>query len=219
MGKAELDILLSRMPEIADAVNAFTSEAIQREVFTALIAAYSGTSPSPASSSSASESEPTKSKATPEASVTSESQSDSGASQTAKQTKQRKPSNGGNSIGFRFNRDLDLRPEGKQSMADFVAEKAPSSNEDKYALAVYYLEHILEVSAVTPDLVGSVFRLVQGWREPTDVKAGLRVTSNRKGTIVTADMDNIRTTAQGRNFVEHDLPRPEKLKKSEKAAK
>lgn len=219
MGKAELDVLLDSMPDIAKAVNAFRSEAIQREVFNALITAYSGASPSPKSPSSTPENGPTKSRAIPESVAKTESQSESGSPQTTKQPKPKKPNSGGGQTGFKFIRDLDLRPEGKQSMADFVAEKKPSSNEDKYAVAVYYLEHILEVPAVTPDLVGSVFRLVQGWREPTDVRAGLRVTSNRKGTIVTADMDNIRTTPQGRNFVEHDLPRAERVKKAEKAAK
>jgi DNA-binding PadR family transcriptional regulator len=106
----------------------------------------------------------------------------------------------------KINRDLNLRPTGKQSFAEFIADKQPSSNQDKFAVAVYYLEQILELPAVALSQVRTVFRLTENWREPANIDTALRVTAVRKATIDTSDMDNIRTTAQGRNFVEHDLP-------------
>jgi hypothetical protein len=51
------------------------------------------------------------------------------------------------------------------------------------------------------------------WREPSDLLAALRVTASRKGTIDTTNVDDLRTTPRGRDFVEHDLPAPEKSKK------
>ena len=46
MSQEDLDALLSRMADIAEAVNKFTSETIQQEAFKALIDAYGGSSPS-----------------------------------------------------------------------------------------------------------------------------------------------------------------------------
>jgi hypothetical protein len=105
-----------------------------------------------------------------------------------------------------FKKDIDLRPVGKMSFAEFVAEKRPKSNEDKYAVAVYYLSEIAERPAVSVDDIGSVFRLTQDWREPKALDAGLRMASSRQGTLETSDRANIYLTPHGRNHVEHDLP-------------
>jgi hypothetical protein len=48
MAQGELDALLGRMGAIAEAVNAFSSEAVQHEAFSALIAAFHGKRHSPA---------------------------------------------------------------------------------------------------------------------------------------------------------------------------
>jgi hypothetical protein len=45
MAESELDALLARMPDIALAVNSFTSEAVQQTALAALIAAFSGNTP------------------------------------------------------------------------------------------------------------------------------------------------------------------------------
>jgi hypothetical protein len=42
MAQEDLDALLSRMDAIAKAVNAFTSETVQQEAFSALVAAFEG---------------------------------------------------------------------------------------------------------------------------------------------------------------------------------
>ncbi|RUX73898.1 hypothetical protein EN925_15050 [Mesorhizobium sp. M7A.F.Ca.US.006.04.2.1] len=47
MAETELDSLLERMPEIAKAVNSFTSEVVQQTAFEALIAAFTGNDPKP----------------------------------------------------------------------------------------------------------------------------------------------------------------------------
>jgi hypothetical protein len=110
-------------------------------------------------------------------------------------------------------KDLDLNPNNKQSFDDFIKEKEPKSNEDKYPAVTYYLSEILEVGKVTIDHIGTVFRLTKSWKEPTDLAAGLRVASSRKGTIDTSSYDDIKVTPAGRNFVEHDLPATKKSKK------
>jgi hypothetical protein len=42
MSKEDLDALLESMPKIAEAVNAFSSEAVRQEAFKAMVAAFSG---------------------------------------------------------------------------------------------------------------------------------------------------------------------------------
>ncbi|RUU52517.1 hypothetical protein [Mesorhizobium sp. M2C.T.Ca.TU.002.02.1.1] len=212
MGEAELDSLLARMPKIAAAVNEFKSEAIQQSAFNALLAAYGFKVAQTTLANAAQAPEITEGQeAEPAARTTIEGvKSKNPASPKPRQKK----SSSASGQSFRFLRELDLRPEGKKSIFEFVADKAPQSNEDRFAVAVYYLEQILELSGVTADHVGTAFRMIPEWREPSDVKASLRVTSSRKGTIITTDMDNIRMTPHGRNFVEHDLPPPAKAVKS-----
>ncbi|RWA71907.1 hypothetical protein [Mesorhizobium sp.] len=209
MGEAELDSLLARMPKIAAAVNEFKSEAIQQSVFNALLAAYGFKVAQATLASAAQEPDPLQGReAEPATKV-----ADEGAKQkVSAPAKQKRSNGGGTTTGFKFDRDLNLRPEGKQSFAEFAAQKSPASNEDKVAVAVYYLEHVLEVPTVTSDLVATVFRIAEGWRESKNIRSLLRNTSGRKGTITTTDLDDIHTTAHGRNFVEHDLPIAAKAK-------
>jgi hypothetical protein len=191
MTEAEFVVYLKRMGEIATVVNSFTSEAVQKDVFAALVASLNDDSVEAPSFDRGKSDHP--------------STVDDGKAAkkviTRKREKSATPKSGGS-----IDRGLNLRPTGKQSLADFVALKGPSSNQDKFAVVVYYLEQILELPAISAVHVRTVFRLAEGWREPADVVTALSVTAVRKATIDTSDMENIKTTAQGRNFVEHDLP-------------
>lgn len=201
MNEQKLDALLKRMPDIASAVNSFQSEAIQHEAFLALIEAYAGSPPRAARA-------PVEEAEAPDTGESSGDGSETPKSTTRGRKQVRKQ--GGSKEGFKFARDLDLRPQGKTSFTDFIADKQPRSNEDKYAVTVYWLKEVLQLPAVSADHVGTVFRLIQGWRESKDVRAALRVTATRKGTIDTANPEDIRVTPHGRNFVDHDLPHTKK---------
>jgi hypothetical protein len=203
MAQEELDELLSRMPVIAAAVNAFTSEAVQHEAFSALIVAFEGRRDSGTSGPAtvATDAHETRSgeirgTATP---LTAK------APKTEKSKKQRKLWKGSDGE-WRVVKDLDIYGNGRKSFEDFIAEKRPSSNEDRYVVVVYYLSEILGVSAVSIHQVGTVFRLTKAWKEPTNVAGGLSVAASRKGTLDTKDYEDIKITPAGRNFVEHDLP-------------
>jgi hypothetical protein len=179
------------MGAIADAVNAFKSDAVQQAAFSALIDAAVGTG---AKSNS-----------------TAENGEDGFEASQPKSTRNAK---GKGSIKkgaiprgqWTFNRSLNLRPTGKKPFVDFVEEKQPKSNEDRYALAVYYLSEIAAHTTVTISDIGSVFRLMPSWREPKQLDAGLRMASSRKGTLDTSNLEDIKLTPHGRNYVEHDLP-------------
>ena len=193
MSDQNFESLLKRMADIAPAVNAFTSEAVQKEAFTALLGALGGDRSYIGSA--------TVGDAAPEVG---RSNAGNGAAPRARLKRQRAPRSRSD---VRVIKDLNLRPDGKPSFSDFATQKAPKTNEEKYAVAVYYLEQILGLSAVTDAHVSTVFRLTDGWREPKDVAAGLRKTAERKATIDTSDLDAIKTTPHGRNLVQHDLPR------------
>jgi len=198
MTDQEFEAVLKRMPRIAEAVNAFNSEAVQTQAFDALLKALGADTACEMSG-----------RASNEAHVPPVAIEPSAAKGSEPKVRHRKREGGGN---FKVIKELDLRPQGKVSFEDFVADKQPATNEERYAVAVYYLEQILGVPSVTENHVGTVFRLTQTWREPSALAAALRMTATRKGTIDTSDHNNIRTTPTGRNFVEHDLPAKPKSK-------
>lgn len=203
MSTEDLDKLLERMPKIAEAVNAFDSETVQQEAFISLIAAFSGKTIR------------TLAAALPEIDQVSHASPESVetvAPETPEQKSNSSPARKGrkkaNSLkaDWTLNKDLDLHPPGKISFEAFAAEKQPKSNQDKYAVVVYYLEEILEFSPITRNEVGTIFRRMPGWKEASDVGSALRVTQSRKSTVNCTELDDIKITAAGRNFVEHKLP-------------
>lgn len=107
-------------------------------------------------------------------------------------------------------RDLNLRPKGKKSFGDFVAEKQPSSNFERCAVAVYYLKNEAGIDAVTPSHVFTCFKDAH-WRVPSDLANALALTAHRKGWVDTRDMDSLTVTTHGENLIEHDLPRKAKV--------
>lgn len=193
MAKDEFDALLARMPEIAEAVNAFTSESIQQEALQALVASFGG---------------PATSRRGPKGAPGNRPPEKPG---TGKKTK-RKPSSGKGGYRPKFISDLDLAPKGKKPFREFIDEKQPKDNQERYAVIVYYLQHELSVAPITLDHVATVFRLAPGLKEPKNVRSGVTTAASRRGMIDTKDIKDIKTTPHGRNFVQHDLP-PKKAKK------
>lgn len=174
------EYLLKELPKIAEVVNSFKSEELQGKVFDLLLKS-NGFKPL---TTSILKTTKTKNK-------------------TPAKTSSKKR---GGKYTPNIIKDLDLTPRDKQTFASFIEEKKPRSNEDKYCVAVYYLENILEITPVTVDHINTIFRLTKGWKEPQDLLAGLSKVSSRKNTIDTSDMNNITTTPTGRNFVETELP-------------
>lgn len=192
MAQDDFETLLKRMPEIAEAVNAFESESLQREALQALVASFRGAGGS----------------GPPEQAMTGQSASKAGATEATngKPSGRKKSSSGKSSYTPSIIRNLDLNPKDKQSFREFIVEKMPGSNQDKYAVIVYYLQHVLGITNITLDHIATVFRVTPDWKEPTNVPSGLATTASRKGTIDTRKYDDLKTTAHGRNFVEHELP-------------
>jgi hypothetical protein len=187
----DFDTLLARMGDVAAAVNAFTSESVQQLAFQALIAVFAGKPISAAGAHPVNE-------------ISEEDEP----SQTKKgRSKSKRPKSSPSARDqVEAVRNLDLRPQGKTSFLDFVAEKQPASNQDKYAVAVYWMEQIAGINPVTVAHVAAIFKQTPGWREPNNLRVGLTTTATRKNTLDTGDLNGLKTTPHGRNFVEHDLP-------------
>ena len=198
MGQEDFDELLARIPGIADAVNEFESEAVQAEAFRALLDVWEGSD---------------RARSKPKSST-----QDKGADTAAKDGGEKgknKGGQGGKGGGRKTPpvsavKNLDLRPKDKQSFADFVASKRPSTNLERCLTAAYYLSDILGLGDVGADHVYTCFKDHKAWRIPSDLRNTLAQTSSRKNWLDTSDMEAIGLTPQGRNVVEHDLPRNEK---------
>src|SRR4051794_33933420 len=110
---AALESLLSQMPRIAEAVNRFASEAVQRDAFDALMVAAGWGGAATAR---------TQGRAV-EAGYAQER-----SSTTRRNRHERAGASGKRPVEVKFLKDFDPAPPGKQPLHDFFAEKKPSSS-------------------------------------------------------------------------------------------
>lgn len=200
-GESNMAALLEEMPRIAKAVNAFTSETVQQQAFSALIAAFEGGVPSaPASNSSDESSRQVPPKRKRRARTTAPISGDGDSAATTARRRSGSP---------KRVKDLNLAPGGKKSLKAFVVEKAPTTNHDRSLVSLFYL---LEVAKVTPVGVDHIYTcyLAMNWRLPAQFTNSLAVTASKKGYFDTSNGEDITLTPTGINRVNHDLhPKPQ----------
>ncbi len=102
-------------------------------------------------------------------------------------------------------RKLNLRPEGKQSFADFVTAKQPATNNEKNVASVYYLTDVLGQPGAGLSQIVSCYD-DRDWRVPADIKNSLQQTASTQGWINTENSDEIILEVKGRNHVKYDMP-------------
>lgn len=103
-------------------------------------------------------------------------------------------------------KDLGFWPEGKSAFEDVVAERKPTTHQERIVVAVHWLRNEAGLeSGITASHLNSCYRNA-GWRRPSDLKNALATTAAKKGWLDTSDMDNITLTASGEDYVEHELP-------------
>ena len=181
----KFDHLLQTLPEIAKAVNGFSSEAAQMKVLDALLGALE-VPVHQRSQGGASESR-------------SENDGTPRAARAKRATGKKDPDP-------KILPDLNLRPSGKVALKDFVAEKAPKSNEMLYAVIVHYLQHVLSVKSVSIDHIYTAIKHLGDRKVSTRLRTVVSNSAKEKGWLNTSNLDAIRTTVNGDNMVEHDLP-------------
>lgn len=190
-GQESFDSLLAEMPRIAEAVKAFP-EAVQPKAFEALMAELTGRA-APRNTTDKTTPKRRTSKATLQG-------------QESDKKGSRRRTGTPSAI-----RELDLTPDGKPSLKEFVQEKQPKTNHDKNVVSVYYLAEILELDGVTVNHVFTCYKDMN-WREPANLANNLALTASRKRFLNTAKFDAINLTPAGRNHVQHDLPSSRKGK-------
>ena len=106
-------------------------------------------------------------------------------------------------------KELNLRPQGRQTFKEFATEKQPRSNNEKCTIAVYYLQHVLGAEAINVNHVYTCYKEAGNWKVP-NIANILPLTASRKGWLDTSDMKNIKVTTPGENLVNFDLPKKDK---------
>jgi len=209
------DRLLNEMPRIAQAVNQFESEKNQRHALEALVQALGITTPRPTVTMR----EPALSRVPDEVSASSEADDpsvrddDGPVPLSAASVRKTASKRTGAKKSYPRAKDINFRPEGKQSLREFVEQKAASTNNDRNLLIVYYFENILEQEHIGVAEVLAGYDEI-GCKPPSQPDNSLMVTASQKKSLDTSDMKKIRTTHKGRNTVEFDMPVANKEKKT-----
>ncbi|HXC78688.1 MAG TPA: hypothetical protein VNU19_16755 [Candidatus Acidoferrum sp.] len=191
--------VLGAMPKIADAVNAFTSEEVQKRAFETLVAALG------IAGSSAAVIKPV---------VTEQEQTGSGADTDAEVS-----SNGNRrpparkrpaKKAYTVPKDLNFSPAGKTSLEEFVAEKKPSNNDERNLVACHYLSEVMGITDIDPAKVLAVYSAAE-WTAPAIPDSALRGTASRTGWIDTTNQKAITVPWKGQNQISK-MPAEKKAK-------
>jgi len=114
---------------------------------------------------------------------------------------------------YKIDRNLDLRAgTDSPSFVNFYDEKSPTSTAEFNAIAVYYLIKLKGHKEATLDQAYTCYSEVK--RKPAEhFKQSFRDTQNKQGYIEFTEGGTIVIPHRGVVFVEHDLPKPLKVKK------
>jgi hypothetical protein len=197
MSSKELDDLLDRMPQIAEAVGRFTSESIQSEVFRALIRAF-GVAGDTAEDGAPSGTQESTTQGTNNGSGTTlPAPAKKAAPKTAPGAKVKQ--------SFSIDKTLDLVKGGSPSFKEFWESKRPTSVLEKCLVSVYWLTR--QTSRPLPATVEQVYTCFKaaGWTVPNDLVNTLQQTGT-KGWLDTKKRDDLKVVVQGENHIEHEMP-------------
>lgn len=100
--------------------------------------------------------------------------------------------------------ELNFRPDDGSSFKEFVATKSPKNDVEAVVTYVYFLQHKMKVAPIGPRQVYTAFKEA-GRPVPKDLRQTIRNVKSTKMFINFSDIDDIKITTQGDNFVEHDL--------------
>jgi hypothetical protein len=186
MSNDQFDELLKRMPKIAETVNAFKSEQVQLLAFKMLVCNSA-------------------SKETEIEHANSEQQKGSVRKPEKNQTTKKSSLKRAKSTTLSIDKNLNLKPSGKQSINEFIDEKAPSSLKEKVTACVYYLQHKLGRKDINYSHVFTCFKHLN-WRLPSNLP-NMMQQAGTQGWLDTSNNADIKVTPHGENLIEHDLPK------------
>jgi len=102
--------------------------------------------------------------------------------------------------------DLNFVPNDKPALKAFFAEKAPASDMEQVLVLAYYIQDTLGITAFGPGHILTAFKHV-GKPIPVDLRQTIRNVKKSKVWLTFTDIDSVRVTTEGENFVKHELPR------------
>jgi hypothetical protein len=200
------DRLIKAMPRITEAVNAFTSEQVQRSAFDVLVRAL-GIDRIDESVPAMAPSPPAAADAPPVDEAGQNSVATSGVrSRTSRGRSKNKRS-------YTIPKHLNFAPDGQPSLEDFVAEKSPRNMDERNLAACYYLSDVMGIDSVDVGHVLAVYQAA-GWRAPAQPDTSLQLTASKLSWLDTHDMRTIKVVWQGLNHLKSKMP----VKQDKKAA-
>jgi hypothetical protein len=100
--------------------------------------------------------------------------------------------------------DMNFRPGGKQSLKEFVDEKNSKNDLETVLVTVYFMHRIMLLAKIGPAHVMTAFKEA-GKAIPVDLRQTIRNVKKSKMWLNFTDIEDIRTTTQGDNFIEHEI--------------
>lgn len=124
----------------------------------------------------------------------------------------RKPRGTGKKVdrnaGLNLVPDLDFRPNKQQSLREFVDSKNPKNDVEAVLVAVYYMQHKMGLTNIGPAHVLTALKEA-GKSIPVDLRQTIRNVKKSRMWLNFSNIEDVRTTTQGDNCVEHEMSRSE----------
>lgn len=196
---------LAAVEKIAEVVNKFNDPAVQMRAFELLAGRVFGESVE----STRDDGPPYASGATGASDTASRDGDGTEDSQRRSPRKKQSTAKGGRKANFDVPKDVNYAPSNKKSLQEFANEKNPGNNEEKALVAAYYLKKTLERTVTTGEVIG-VFKAL-GWNNPAHPDNNLQKAGTRHW-LDTSDMNDIKLSWSGENYVESTLPKAKKTK-------
>lgn len=208
MAEDQFDRLLDAMPRIAESVNAFSSEEVQRSAFQALVDALrlnGSCSPgAPKVQDALTDEAESGAKAASDDTNDTDTATDTDAKSSRRRVSRR---TSGAKKNYIIPRGMNFAPREKPSLEEFVAEKQPRNQHERNLAAVYYLSQVMEENPIDTGKVLAVYKAA-GWSAPARPDQALRNTASAKSWIDTADTRDIKLAWAGENYLENKMPQP-----------
>jgi hypothetical protein len=100
--------------------------------------------------------------------------------------------------------DMDFRPDGKQTLREFFAEKGPKGDMEQTLVVVYYMQHQMGMTAIGHGHVRTAFKDVNK-PLPADLRSTVRNMKRQKAWLSWSTPDAMQVTTIAENYVEHDM--------------
>jgi len=191
------DRLIANRAEIADFVNSFTSERVQRKAFAAVVCSL-GLSDSDASTSHI---EPLHLvQNLPDSLQLQEPTDDEPIDLESGSNQRRRRGRNGSKKTFTVPRGLNFAPEGHQSLEQFVAQKEPRTHPEKFLVACHYLQNMMSIPDVEIGHILAVYRAAE-WKAPAHPDSALRAAASHTDWIDTSNTKSIKVVWKGENHL------------------